>query len=449
MATPTSPDTHVTTARSTNRGQILAWSFWDWGSAGFNTVVVTFVFSKYLTSTVGENLHSPSAATRYAISVGVAGFFIAILAPVTGQRADAGGHRKRSLGIYSILVALSTLGLFFVQDSSGYFLLGAILIGLGSIFFEIGSVFYNSMLRQISTPATIGRVSGFGWSMGYFGGIILLLICYFGFVSGDGPTYGFLGISDANGLNIRLIALVATTWFVVSAIPVFFAVPEVPAGPAQRRVGFFASYKLLVRDIRQLVKTDPNLARFLLAQAIFRDGLAGIFHFGAIIAGTVYGFTSGGVLIFGAVANIAAAAGALVAGRFDDSIGPKRVIIISLVGLLVSGTVLMCLSGSGAFWIFGLILCLFVGPAQSAARTYLARLIPPGRESEIFGLYATTGRVVSFLSAVLFALFAGIFNADRAGIAGILLVLLVGLILVLPLAKPIDRSVEPTSVATP
>ena len=206
---------------------------------------------------------------------------------------------------------------------------------------------------------------------------------------------------------------------------------------------------MLVRDIRQLVKTDPNLARFLLAQAIFRDGLAGIFHFGAIIAGTVYGFTSGGVLIFGAVANIAAAAGALVAGRFDDSIGPKRVIIISLVGLLVSGTVLMCLSGSGAFWIFGLILCLFVGPAQSAARTYLARLIPPGRESEIFGLYATTGRVVSFLSAVLFALFAGIFNADRAGIAGILLVLAVGLVLVLPLAKPVDRSLEPTPVPTP
>ncbi len=436
----TSPDTPVLPPRQRNVGQVVAWSFWDWGSAAFNTVVVTFIFSVYLTESVGENLRSPGASTWYGISVGISGFFIAVLAPVTGQRADAGGQRKRSLGIYTALVVLSTLGLFFVHDSTGYFLLGAILIGLGSIFFEIAAVFYNAMLRQISTPATIGRVSGFGWSMGYFGGIFLLLICYFGFIAGDGPTRGFFGISHTDGFNVRLIALVAAVWFTLSALPLFFKVPEVPPGPAGRRVGFFAAYKLLFSDIRRLIREDPVMARFLFASAIFRDGLAGVFHFGAILA-AVYGIASGQVLIFGVAANIVSALGAVVAGRFDDRIGPKAVIIASLIGLLVAGTIVAFLNGPSAFWIFGLILCLFVGPAQSASRTYLARLIPPGRESEIFGLYATTGRAVSFLSASLWAVFTGVTGSQKAGVWGILLVLAAGLLLMIPLAKPHDRLV--------
>lgn len=439
--------TGVAPGRSTvtvSRGQIFAWGLWDWGSSGFNTVVVTFVFSVYLTSSVGKSLPgSLSASTWYGISVGIAGFFIALLAPVTGQQADANGHRRRSLAIFSALVAVSVIGLFWVRDDYHYFFLGAALIGLGSIFFEIAVVFYNSMLRQISTPANIGRISGFGWSMGYFGGIFLLLFCYFGFISGDGDTRGFLNVSTAGGLNIRLVALIAAVWFSAFALPVLFKIPEIPAGPKKRRVSVLAAYGLLFRDIARLVRDDRQAATFLLASAIFRDGLAGIFHFGAILAGTVYGIPAGSVLIFGVAANIVAAFGALVAGRFDDRVGPRAVIVISLAGLLVSGTILIFLSGPTAFWVFGLLLTLFVGPAQSASRTFMARLTNPGNEGQMFGLYATTGRAVSFLSPLLFALFAGVFAADRAGIAGILLVLAVGLVVLLRVKKPTDRALLP------
>ncbi len=443
--TPATPGPPVSTglgsAARVKRSQIAAWGLWDWGSSGFNTVVVTFVFSVYLTGSVGKDLPGRlSASAWYGISVGIAGFLIAILAPVTGQRADAGGHRRRSLAIYSALVAASVIGLFMVRNDYHYFFLGAALIGLGSIFFEIAAVFYNSMLRQISTPANIGRVSGFGWSMGYFGGIFLLLFCYFGFISGDGDTRGFFGVSTAGGFNIRVVALLAAVWFGLFALPVLFKIPEIPPGPKQRRVGFAAAYRLLFRDIRQLWRADREAAVFLIASAIFRDGLAGIFHFGAIVAGTVYGIPAGSVLIFGAAANVIAALGALVAGKFDDAVGPKAVIMISLIGLLVSGVTLMFLSGPTAFWIFGLLLCLFVGPAQSASRTFLARLTTPGNEGEMFGLYATTGRAVSFLSPLLFAGFAAAFAADRAGIAGILLVLAVGLVVLLRVRSPQDRA---------
>jgi len=421
------------------RGQVFAWGLWDWGSSAFNAVILTFVFTVYLTDGVGDDLPgSTSATTWLAWAVGLAGLAVAVLAPVTGQRADAGGRRKRSLAVWSALTVVATAAMYFVKDEYQYLWLGLLLIGLASVFAEFATVSYYAMLRQVSTPANIGRISGFGWAMGYFGGIVLLLLCFLGFISGDGDTRGFLGISTEDGLNIRLIALLVAVWFAVFAIPVLFAVPELPPGPQRDRVGFFASYKVLVRDLRALFREDRNAVYFLLASALYRDGLAAVFTFGAVLANKVYEISTADVLLFGVAANVVAAIGALVAGRFDDRIGPKRVIITSLIGMLIAGTVLLFLSGPMSFWIFGLFLCLFVGPAQSSSRTFLARMAPPHREGEVFGLYATTGRAVSFLSPVLFGLFVAAFDSDRAGIIGILLVLLAGLVALFWVHPPVD-----------
>ena len=227
-------------------------------------------------------------------------------------------------------------------------------------------------------------------------------------------------------------------WFAVFALPVMFQVPEVPALRNRARVGFLASYRLLFNDLVGLYRTDRNAVFFLLASALFRDGLAAIFSFGAVLANTVYGISAGDVLLFGVAANVVSAIGAIVAGRFDDVVGPKSVIMTSLIGMLIAGTIVAFLEGPTSFWIFGLILCLFVGPAQSSSRTYLARMSPPGHEGQMFGLYATTGRAVSFLAPALFGLFTAVFNADRAGIVGILLVLLAGLLALLPVKPPVD-----------
>lgn len=414
---------------SGGRGQVVAWALWDWGSAAYNAVILTFVFSVYLTDSVGADLPGPISANSYlAWSIGIAGLFIALLAPVTGQRADAGGHRKLSLGVWTGLVIVATGGLFFVRNEYSYLWLGLVLLALGSIFFEFASVSYNAMLRQVSTSDNIGRVSGFGWAMGYFGGIILLLLVYVGFVAGDGDTRGALGISTDGGLNIRMIAIVAALWFALFAIPVLLKVPETPGLPKEKRLGFFASYRKLFADLKELYRTDRHTVYFLGASALFRDGLAAIFTFGAVLAVTVYGINEADVLIFGIAANVSSALGAILGGRLDDRIGPKAVIMGSLIGMLVSGGILAFLSGPTSFWTFGLALTLFVGPAQSSSRTYLARLTPPGREGQMFGLYATTGRAVSFLAPGLVGLFTFAFDSDRAGIIGILLVLAAGTI---------------------
>jgi UMF1 family MFS transporter len=416
------------------RGRIFAWGVWDWGSAAFNAVIITFVYSVYLTNSVGKDLPGGiSADTWLGWSLGLAGFFIAVLAPVTGQRADAGGRRKLSLGIWTGLTVLSMVGLFFVKNDYHYLWPGLLLMGLGSIFFEFAAVSYNAMLHQVSTPANIGRVSAFGWSMGYFGGIVLLLICYVGFIA---PEVGWFGVTSTDGLKIRMVALFAAAWFAISAIPVLLKVPEMPALPSAKRVGFFASYGVLFRDLGELYRASPHTVYFLGASALFRDGLAAVFTFGAVLAVTVYDIAADEVLIFGVAANVVSVIGALTAGRYDDRVGPKAVIVVSLSGMLISGVILLFLSGPTSFWIFGLFLCLFVGPAQSSSRTFLARLAPVGREGQLFGLYATTGRAVSFLAPALFGLFTYLFGADRAGMVGILLVLGAGLLALLPVKSP-------------
>jgi UMF1 family MFS transporter len=424
------------------RRVVLAWGLWDWGSSAYSAVITSFVFGPYVVrGVVGDAQPGGlSANTWLGISSAAAGLLIALIAPITGQRADAGGHRKRSLAIWSALVIAVMLGMYTVKNDPSYLWIALVLLAAGAVFQEFAVVSYNAMLPQVSTPETIGRVSGFGWSMGYIGGIFLLLICYVGFIA---PDVGWFGVTSAGGLNIRAVAVFAAVWFAVFAIPVLLAVPEKQPGPKRRRVSFFASYPLLLDDIKALFRRDRNAVYFLIASALYRDGLAAIFSFGAILAVSVYGLAQASVLIFGVAANLVAAVGALGMGRIEDRIGPKKVIMISLIGLITTAMILLIARGTTMFWIFGLILTLWVGPAQASSRSFMARVAPAGREGEMFGLYATTGRAASFLAPGLFALFSGLFS-DRIGIVGIVLVLLAGMLLLARVKSPPRQQIQIT-----
>lgn len=412
--------------------QVVAWSLWDWGGAAFNSVMTTFIFTAlYLT---GDDFGGADKATAtLAFAMSISGFAIAALAPVAGQRTDHSGRRKLWLGINTLIVVLLTGACFFVQPHESYLLFGCMLIAAGHVFFELAGVNYNAMLLQISTKKTIGRISGFGWAAGYLGGIVALLMVFFALIK---PEVGIFGITAENGMTYRAVAVFSALWILVFSIPVLLAIPESKPDPNMPKVGFFQSYRELFRTIARLGRTEPHTLYFLISSAVFRDGLAAIFTFGAVLAVGSFGFKTGDVLYFAIAGNVVAALGALSAGFFDDKFGPKAVIVTSLVGLLLSGGMLLFLDGKLAFWIFGLTLCLFVGPAQSSARTFMGRLAPEGQEGELFGLYATTGRAVSFLAPQLFAWSIVIFGAQRWGIIGILAVLLLGLLLLLPVKAP-------------
>jgi UMF1 family MFS transporter len=426
------------------RGAVAAWGFWDWAFSAFNAVATTFVFNTYLSgSAFGNPAHE---SELLGVFTAVAGIVIAIVAPVAGQRTDASGRRKLWLAINSGVVTLCLVGTVFVRNEPGYLWLGLACIAVGTVFYELASVFYNSLLPLVSTPRTVGKVSAFGWSMGYFGGIVLLVIILVFFVEGGtSTTSGLLHIPNAGGLDVRLAMLVAAAWAAGFSIPVFLKVkvPPPAAGIAAERTGFLAAYGVLFRNVRDIWRVSPNTIWFLLASAIFRDGLTGVFTFGGVLGHVAFGLSTKHVLVFGIAANVIAGIATVSCGRLDDRLGPKPVIVASLIGISGCAVLLFAARAEGAvvFWVFGLILCAFVGPAQSASRTFLSRIIPPGREGEVFGLYATTGRAAIWLSPALYSLAIALSPDTRTaaktswGILGILAVVLTGLAVLLPV-KP-------------
>ncbi|PVZ14229.1 MFS transporter [Actinomycetospora cinnamomea] len=416
---------------STRTPAVLGWALWDWGASAFSAIIVTFVFAVYLTDAVAAD---PDAGARaLGLALTAAGVCVALLAPVTGQRADARGRRKVWLGVHSAVVIACMAAMFAVRDEQAYLLLGLVLLAVASVFFEFAEVNYNALLVAVSTRETRGRVSGFGWGMGYFGTVVVLAFVLFAFVQ---PDVGLFGVTAQDGLNIRAVALTAALWFAVFALPLFLLVPEAPASGEAVPRNVLASYAVLGRRIAQMWRSDRRLLAFLGASAIYRDGLAAVFTFGGVIAAGTFGFSQAEVVVFAIAANLTSGLGALVGGRLDDRLGPKAVIVASLAGMLLAGTLLVLFTGRAAFWVCGLALSVFLGPAQSASRTFLVRVVPPAREGEAFGLYATTGRAVSFLGPLAFTGFVAAFGTQRAGMVGIVLVLLAGLVAVLPITGP-------------
>lgn len=434
---------------------VYAWGLWDWGSAAFNAVITTFVFSVYITN---KEFFGDDASTRLGWALALAGVVVLLIAPVSGQRADRSGRRTFWLAVNTGLVVVISAALFFVKPEQDYLWLGLALLAAGNIVFELAQVNYNAMLNDISTPRNVGRVSGLGWGLGYVGGIVLLLFVYFGLIN---PEEGLFGVSDENAIDVRVTMLICAVWTVIFSIPLVLTFKDDKSlrGNREPRVSLLTSYKLLFGTIARLWRHDRNTALFLLASAVFRDGLAGVFAFGGVLAANVFGFSAGDVIIFAVAANLVAGVATIAFGRLDDLIGPKRVIVLSLVSMIVAGTGVFLLHDLGAtmFWILGLTLCIFVGPAQSASRTFLSRLIPEGEEGEFFGLYATTGRMVSFMAPSLFATFIVIgaavegttkAQAEHWGILGIVLVLLIGLLLVLKVKSAVNEDSALTAPPT-
>lgn len=338
------------------RSRVFAWALWDWATQPFNSVILTFVFvSLYLVSdaflpagVASQNAHgelvcsrAADAATEYCSSLAdlsewygwvtfAAGILILLLAPVLGQRADAAGTKKRWVVGATAVLALLQFALFFVYSEPQFFWLGAILVALGSVSSEIAGVNYNAMLVQVSTPKTIGRVSGLGWGLGYIGGILALALVVVL------NTFGWFGLDVSDGLAYRLIAVGAAVWTVLFALPFVFLVPESPADPGRRRVGFFEGYVVLVRDIAALFREHRPTFWFLIASAVYRDGLAGVFAFGGVLAAVSFGFSATEVIAFGIALNLVAGVSTIVAGRLDDRFGARAVIITALTILIVS-----------------------------------------------------------------------------------------------------------------
>ena len=421
----------------------FSWALWDWASQAFPTVVTSFIFGRYITSEffapAGYSIEEAGQYTAFWLGISgvVAGVLIALIAPIVGRRADTSGRKKFWLMVNTYLFA-GTIGLmFFVAPSSDFFVFGLVLLAAGGIFFEFATVNYNSMLNEVARPHERGKISQFGWGLGYIGGIILLVMALWIIQFGGAEL---LGIPDTDALSVRVVMVLSMFWVIIFSIPLMLKVPEAKPIAGTENEGVLLAYKKLIRSLITMRKENPNLLKFLIASAVYRDGLNGVFAYGAVLGGIAFGLDLTEIIMFGIAANVVAGIGAFVGSFFEDRVGSRKIIFVSLVGVIVGGFGVFIFESAGtiAFFSFGLFLCTFVGPAQAASRTMMSRLSADDKQGEAFGLYATTGRAVSFLAPAAWAIFVGLFSPIY-GILGLMLILVVGLLLLIsvrPVAAP-------------
>ena len=418
---------------STKKRGTFAWALWDWAEQPYPTIMQTFIFPVYLAGAVAGPGDQPDS--MLGVATALAGFVLALIAPVLGRRSDDNGRRKFWLMFNTYLLVIIMVASFFVKPSPEFFILGLVLYGAGSVIQESALINYYAMLKSVTTEKNIGRVSGYAWGLGYAGGIVLLAISLVGFIMAEVPWFG-IGTEDS--VNIRAVFLFSAVWTLVFSIPLMLRVPEIAKKPNARKETILQSYKSIWAQLKSLRAQAPETLKFLISSAIYRDGLAGVFTFGAVLGSLAFGFSQTEIIIFGIAANVVSGIGAVIGGRLDDVFGSRSIIIVSLAGLIVAGSSVFFFYDYGVttYWIGGLALCLFVGPAQASSRTFVSRFTPHGREGEVFGLYQFTGRAISFLSGTFWALsitFAntvlGLKDATIWGIWGLMIILVVGLFL--------------------
>lgn len=410
-----------------SKRSILAWCFYDWANTAFGTVVITFIFSVFFTRGIIGDETLGSTLWSYAISF--SGLFIAVLGPLMGAVADHSGDRKRWIFWLSVLCIIPTAMLWWAEPGNAtgniVFVLACVIIA--NIGFELAQVFYNAMLPHIAPPHMIGRISGWAWGLGYLGGLLALAITLFGLV-GVGDMEPLLPITGADSANIRASGPLAALWFAVFMIPLFLYTKDIERSPLTFTQSLRAGRKQLMRSIYQ-IRQHKNVALFLVASAIYRDGLVTLFAVGGVYAAGQFGMDFQEILIFAIGLNITAGLGAFGFAWMDDAIGSRTTAIISICGLILSGLAILLVADKETFTILACVLGIFIGPAQAASRTLAGRLAPPGMINQTFGLYAFTGKSVTFLGPLAYGWATSVFDSQQAGMMTIILFWIVGVVM--------------------
>lgn len=417
-----------------SRSAILGWCLYDWAMSAFNTVIGTFVFSVYFTTgIVGD---ADRGAALWGVAAGSAGIAIALLSPILGAVADHGGRRKAWLAVCVAVSVVPTALLWFATPEPSSIMYAMVLVGLATIAFELSYVFYNALLIEVAPAPMLGRVSGWGWGLGYFGGLCCLAVALFGLI-GFGGAAPMLPLPAVEAAGPRATGPLVALWWVVFALPLFMLVHErsggAPIGTAIRRG---------LADLRRTLRSLPgqgNLVRFLVGSALYREGFNLLFAFGGIYAAGALGLDFGQIVMFAIGLNVTAGIGSILFAWVDDAIGSKPTILVSIVGLVAIGVPLVLVVDP--VWFIGLAMALglFLGPAQAASRTMMGRLAPPGGEAEAYGLYGLTGRSTGFLGPWLFAAATAWFATQRAGMATVLLLFAIGGLILGTVREPAPR----------
>ena len=409
------------------RGRLMigSWACYDFANSPFTTLVLTFVYATYFTQAIATD---PITGTvLWSRAIALSALIAGVCSPILGYFVDRLGYRKNWLIFFTVICAAATVGLYGVLP--GQVATALILIVIANTAYELAMVFYNAFLPDITPVERIGRISGYGWGLGYLGGLLVLVFVLIAFVRPDVPWFG---VTKIDGQNIRVTNVVVAAWLVVFSVPFVFWVPEVKPPISQRKIYFLSSLSQLHITFRRILKYK-EVCRVLIARFIFNNGLVTIFLFGGIYAAESFGFTLQEVLIFGIALNVAAGFGAFLMGYLDDLFGGKKTIIISLVGLVLAVALAVLTSSKLMLWVSGMVIGVFSGPNQSASRSLMARLVPSDSQAQFFGFYAFSGKFTAFLGPLLFGIITQWTGSQRWGLSVVLVMLFLGMLIMLPL----------------
>ena len=434
--------------QTSRRKGIWGWMFFDWASQPFHTLIITFIFAPYFAATVADNPVQGQAMWGWAVTAGA--LLVAVMAPILGAIADQSGPRKPWVFGFSVLYVIGSFSLWWAAPGMDNVTLILIAFVIGLVGVEFTTVFTNSMLPSLGNKEEIGRISGSGWAMGYWGGVLALFIVLLLMVPAGDSGLTLIGLTPIFGLDpalgegARATGPMTAIWYVVFILPFFFWTPDVKRAPL--RAG---AVKEGLNQLKATLVSLPgrkSLFAYLMSSMFYRDALNGLYAFGGIYAAGVLGWQTFELGIFGIIAAITGAIGAWIGGRADVALGPKPVIVFCILALIFGScltistgpdeALFMALEpGSGlptiVFFVCGGIIGAAGGSLQSASRTMLVRQAEEGRMAEAFGIYALAGKATSFIAPFMIGVMTVSFDSQRIGVTPVVGLFAIGLVLMI------------------
>ena len=404
-----------------------SYCLYDWANSPFSTVVITFVFASYFEKAIVGDPEKASIMWGWAISFSA--ILIAIFSPFIGRHIDKNFSHKFWLILFTFISSAGAALLWFAYpiESSVVFVLSILVIS--NLSFELGGVVYNSLIPNFAIKNKIGEISGKAWAAGYLGGIVCLVIILFGFIQTESPLFG---IDKDNAANIRVAGPFVALWFILFSLPLFNNISNINSKVIQNKNSVF---KDVIKSFKSIFAYN-DVGKFLLARMVYTDGLNTLFAFGGLYASGTFNMSFSEIIIFGIMINITAGLGALFFSYLDDKVGPKLIILVSLFFLIIIGVFTLFITNKNLFLILGSALGFFIGSVQASSRSFMARFIKNGNNTEIFGFYAVSGKCTAFIGPAVISILIYFYDSQRIGMSSIIAFLVIGFLLMIYVSEP-------------
>jgi MFS transporter, UMF1 family len=416
----------------TDKKKIFTWTLFDFANTAFSVIIVTVIYSKYFSNYVADG-----RKWIWGLAISLSMVIAAVLSPPLGAIADVSRNRKRFLLIFTLVSVVCTALMFFVQK--GDILFGFLLFVFANVGFEAGIVFYDAFLPNLTEKKNFGRVSGYGFAMGYVGALVVLLIVMVLLPAQSDPNYYFY---------IRLSFIVAAAFFLIFSIPLFLFLREPKIEDPDKKDLVKNGIKKSVNTIKEIFIRGgyPSIKRFLISFFLYNDGIITIIAFASIFAANALKMTDAEVIYFFVIVQSTAILGSFIFGIISDHIGPKKTITITLfiwiaviIGTFFINTIF-------EFYIIGLMAGLSIGSSQSSSRSLMALLIPKDREAEFFGFYdGLFGKSSAIVGPLFYGIIADLSN-ERVAALSIGLFFIAGLIILQNVEVPEFRLLKKNKV---